>query len=144
MAEVAKGITFEAFKGRPYVEGVGRRKRAVARVRLYPQGTGVFIVNNKTVQEYFSRMQDLHHLMEPLRLTGLEGKFDVTVKVEGGGATGQAGAIRLGLARALLLVDPNLRPLLKQHGLLTRDPREKERKKPGLKRARKAPQSPKR
>ncbi len=144
MAAVVEGITFEAFKGRSYVEGVGRRKRAVARVRLYPGGTGVFIVNNKPAQDYFVREQDLHHLLEPLRLAGMEGKLDITVKVEGGGLTGQAGAVRLGLARALLLVDPGLRPLLKQHGMLTRDPREKERKKPGLRRARKAPQSPKR
>ncbi|WP_448592560.1 30S ribosomal protein S9 [Thermoflexus hugenholtzii] len=144
MAVAMEGITFEAFKGRSYVEGVGRRKRAVARVRLYTGGTGVFIVNNKPVQDYFVRPQDLHHLFEPLRLVGLEGKLDVTVKVEGGGLTGQAGAVRLGLARALLAIDPSLRPLLKQHGMLTRDPREKERKKPGLKRARKAPQSPKR
>lgn len=144
MAAVVEGLTFEAFRGRPYVEGVGRRKRAVARVRLYTGGRGVFIVNNKPVQDYFVREQDLHHLFEPLRLAGLEGKLDVTVRVEGGGLTGQAGAIRLGLARALLLVDPGLRPLLKQHGMLTRDPREKERKKPGLRRARKAPQSPKR
>ncbi|MCS7251433.1 MAG: 30S ribosomal protein S9 [Thermoflexus sp.] len=139
-----QGITLEAFKGRPYVEGVGRRKEAVARVRLYAGGSGVFIVNNKPVQDYFVREQDLHHLVEPLRLTGMEGKLDVTVKVEGGGLTGQAGAIRLGLARALLRLDPNLRLLLKQHGMLTRDPREKERKKPGLRGARKAPQSPKR
>lgn len=144
MAAVVEGITFEAFKGRPYVEGVGRRKRATARVRLYTGGNGVFIVNNKPLQDYFARPQDIHHIFEPLRLVGMEGKLDVTVKVEGGGLTGQAGAIRLGLARALLLLDPNLRPLLKQHGMLTRDPREKERKKPGLRRARKAPQSPKR
>ncbi|MBO9362402.1 MAG: 30S ribosomal protein S9 [Thermoflexus sp.] len=144
MAGATGGITFEAFKGRSYVEGVGRRKRAVARVRLYTGGTGVFIVNDKPVQDYFVRPQDLHHLLEPLRLVGLEGKLDVTVKVEGGGLTGQAGAVRLGLARALLAIDPSLRPSLKQRGMLTRDPREKERKKPGLKQARKAPQSPKR
>jgi small subunit ribosomal protein S9 len=101
-------------------------------------------VNDKPVQDYFVRPQDLHHLLEPLRLVGLEGKLDVTVKVEGGGLTGQAGAVRLGLARALLAIDPSLRPSLKQRGMLTRDPREKERKKPGLKQARKAPQSPKR
>lgn len=144
MAVVVEGITFEAFKGRPYVEGIGRRKRAVARVRLYTGGNGIFIVNNKPLQDYFVREQDLHHLLEPLRLAGMEGKLDVTVKVEGGGLTGQAGAVRLGLARALLAIDPGLRPLLKAHGMLTRDPREKERKKPGLRRARKAPQSPKR
>ncbi|WP_376793105.1 30S ribosomal protein S9 [Thermoflexus sp.] len=144
MAAVVEEITFEAFKGRNYVEGVGRRKRAVARVRLYAGGSGIFIVNNKPARDYFAREQDLYHLFEPLRLTGMEGKLDVTVKVEGGGLTGQAGAIRLGLARALVLLDSSLRPLLKQHGMLTRDPREKERKKPGLRSARKAPQSPKR
>ncbi len=141
---VVEGITFKAFKGRPYVEGLGRRKRAVARVRLYTGGNGIFIVNNKPLQDYFIREQDLRHLLEPLRLAGMEGKLDVTVKVEGGGLTGQAGAVRLGLARALLAIDPGLRSLLKAHGMLTRDPREKERQKPGLRRARKAPQSPKR
>lgn len=126
-----------------YHEGLGRRKLSTARVRLYT-GDGVIIVNDKPANEYFSREIDLHTLTKPLKVAGLENSFDVSVKVRGGGVTGQAGAISLGVARALLKVDPELRASLRQHGLLTRDPRAKERKKPGLKRARKAPQYTKR
>ena len=126
-----------------YYQGTGRRKSATARVRLYP-GDGTIIVNDKPVEEYFSRKRDILHLSEPLRVTDTQDGFDVTVKVKGGGICGQAGAVRHGIARALLEVDPNLRPTLRKSGLLTRDPRAKERKKPGLKRARKAPQYTKR
>jgi small subunit ribosomal protein S9 len=126
-----------------YYQGTGRRKSATARVRLYP-GDGTIIVNDKPVEEYFSRKRDILHLSEPLRVTDTQDGFDVTVKVKGGGIYGQAGAVRHGIARALLEVDPNLRPTLRKSGLLTRDPRAKERKKPGLKRARKAPQYTKR
>ena len=128
---------------RRYYEGVGRRKRAVARVRLFP-GSGDFVVNGRSLQEYFTRQWHLLHLLEPLKVTNTEGRFDISVKVKGGGITGQAGAIRLGIARALVKYDPNLRPVLRKGGFLTRDPREKERKKYGLKRARKAPQYTKR
>jgi len=126
-----------------YYQGTGRRKSATARVRLYP-GDGTIIVNDKPVEEYFSRKRDILHLSEPLRVTDTQDGFDVTVKVKGGGIYGQAGAVRHGIARALLEVDPNLRSTLRKSGLLTRDPRAKERKKPGLKRARKAPQYTKR
>jgi small subunit ribosomal protein S9 len=127
-----------------YYEGLGRRKAATARVRLYPSGDGSILVNNRPVDEYFGREWDLKHLHEPLVVTDNTGRFDVSVHVKGGGITGQAGAIRLGIARALLKVDPEYRPTLRRLGLLTRDPRAKERKKPGLKRARKAPQYTKR
>ncbi|MFN3761898.1 MAG: 30S ribosomal protein S9, partial [Anaerolineae bacterium] len=121
-----------------YYEGVGRRKEATARVRLYPGGDGKFVVNDRPLQEYFVREIDVMRLMEPLKVTGMEGRFNISVRVKGGGISGQAGAVRLGLARALLQVDPQLRLLLRQKGLLTCDARVKERKKPGLKRARKA------
>ncbi len=127
-----------------YYEGLGRRKTATARVRLYPGGDGTIIVNNKPADEYFGREWDLRHLAEPLILTDNVNRFNVSVLVKGGGITGQAGAIRLGIARALLKADPDYRPTLRKYGLLTRDPRAKERKKPGLKRARKAPQYTKR
>ena len=127
-----------------YYEGVGRRKMATARVRLYPGGDGSFVVNERPLDEYFGRDVSLVLLKEPLTVTETEGRFDVSVKVKGGGITGQAGAIRLGIARALLKVDPDLRPVLRKGGFLSRDAREKERKKPGLKGARKAPQYTKR
>lgn len=127
-----------------YYEGLGRRKTASARVRLHTGGDGSFVVNDKPVEDYFSRDVDQIFISEALKVTGTEGRFKVTVKVEGGGVTGQAGAVRLGVARALLKADPSYRDVLRDHGLLTRDPRAKERKKPGLKRARKAPQYTKR
>lgn len=126
-----------------YYEAVGRRKRAVARVRLYP-GDGQIVINDKGLQEYFGRTQDWQSVLAPLQLTEHENAFNLSVLVKGGGITGQAHAIRHGVARALLVVDPNLRKTLRRAGFLTRDPREKERKKPGLKRARKAPQYTKR
>ena len=127
-----------------YYEGLGRRKTASARVRLYPGGDGTILVNNRPADEYFSRDWDLKHLAEPLVATNNAGRFNVTVLVQGGGVTGQSGAVRLGIARALLKADPEYRPTLRKFGLLTRDARAKERKKPGLKRARKAPQYTKR
>ena len=122
-----------------YYEGVGRRKEAVARVRV-TRGSGNFIVNQKPLNVYFSRMGDLDDILAPYKVSGEEmSKYDVTVVVDGGGVTGQTDAVKLGLARALCLMNPEYRPILRKAGLLTRDPREKERKKPGLKRARKAP-----
>ncbi len=127
-----------------YYEAVGRRKMATARVRLFPEGDGIIVVNDRPLEEYFARSVDVLHLKEPLRVTATENRFNISVMVKGGGVSGQAGAIRLGIARALLKVDPDLRPILRQGGFLTRDARIKERKKPGLKRARKAPQYTKR
>lgn len=127
-----------------YYEGLGRRKTATARVRLHTGGSGNFTVNDKPIQDYFSRDTDQVHINEALKVTGTDGRFNVTVKVTGGGVTGQAGAVRLGIARALLKADPEYRKVLREHGMLTRDSRAKERKKPGLKRARKAPQYTKR
>lgn len=127
-----------------YYQGTGRRKTAIARVRLFP-GSGDFVVNGKSAEEYFGA-RDLFHKMiaQPLELTGNTASFNVLVKVRGGGPSGQAGAVRHGVARALLDLDAELRPTLKKAGLLTRDPRVKERKKAGLKRARKRPQYTKR
>ena len=126
-----------------YYYSTGRRKEAVARVRLY-EGTGKIIINDKPVEEYFGKAHDRFRAVEPLQVVGLKEGFDVVVKVNGGGTTGQSGAIRHGIARALLELDPDHRPVLRSGGFLTRDPRAKERKKPGLKRARKAPQYTKR
>jgi small subunit ribosomal protein S9 len=123
--------------------GTGRRKTAVARVRLLP-GEGEIVVNGRSLVEHFGNAIDEADVRMPFRVTGTEGKFNAIIKVEGGGVTGQAGAIRHGLARALLQLDPERRLPLRQAGLLTRDPRMKERKKYGLKRARKAPQYTKR
>lgn len=127
-----------------YYEGVGRRKMATARVRIYPEGQGRIIVNDKPAEQYFPRIGDMDRILEPLKVTGGEGRYDITILVKGGGITGQADAVSHGLARALLKYNPDFRPLLRKAGLLTRDAREKERKKPGLKRARKAPQYTKR
>ena len=127
-----------------YYEAVGRRKAATARVRLFPGGEGTIVVNGRPFDEYFAREVDGLQLREPLKVTAAEDRFNISVKVKGGGVSGQAGAIRLGIARALLKVDPDLRPILRKGGFLTRDARVKERKKPGLKRARKAPQYTKR
>lgn len=126
-----------------YFEGIGRRKTATARVRLYP-GDGEVIVNDRPFEEYFPRLRDQKIALAPLEAVRMRHAFGVSIKVEGGGVSGQAGAVAHGLARALLQVNPELRPVLRQGGFLTRDPREKERKKPGLKRARKAPQYTKR
>lgn len=121
-----------------YYEGIGRRKTSTARVRVM-SGSGNFLVNNKSLAEYFTRMGDVDIILEPLRVTGFEGKLDVSVHVKGGGVSGQTGAVRHGLARALILMDPELREMMRPGGFLSRDSRMKERKKPGLKRARKAP-----
>ena len=126
-----------------YFYGTGRRKSAVARVRLYP-GAGAFVINGRPMEEVFNRPLHQAQILTPLRATGNAGKFNVQVKVEGGGITGWAGAIRHGIARALVAADENTKPQLRKLGLLTRDPRVKERKKYGLKRARKAPQYTKR
>lgn len=121
-----------------YYEGIGRRKESSARVRV-TSGTGAVVINEKAAEQYFPREGDVARVVAPLRVTELEGKLDVSVLVSGGGVSGQVGAVRHGLARALLEMDENLRPALRRAGLLTRDARIKERKKPGLKRARKAP-----
>jgi small subunit ribosomal protein S9 len=126
-----------------YHHGTGRRKTSIARVRLYP-GAGSFVVNDKPVEEYFSREVDVRTVYAPLRATNTTEQFHISVKVSGGGITGQAGAVSHGIARALQAANPELRPTLRQGGFLTRDARAKERKKPGLKRARKAPQYTKR
>ncbi|MEG6616930.1 30S ribosomal protein S9 [Peptococcaceae bacterium 1198_IL3148] len=123
--------------------GTGRRKNAVARVYLIP-GEGKLVVNNKTVDNYFGRKTLEMIIRQPLEITGVVGRFDVMCKVHGGGTAGQAGAVRHGIARALVQADPNLRPVLKRAGFLTRDPRMKERRKYGLKKARRAPQFSKR
>ena len=127
-----------------YYEAVGRRKAATARVRLFPGGEGHIIINDRPLEQYFGREKDILALTGPLKATATDNRFNVSVLVRGGGMTGQSDAIRLGIARALLKVDPELRPILRRGGFLTRDSREKERKKPGLKRARKAPQYTKR
>ena len=123
--------------------GTGRRKSSVARVRLVP-GNGQIIVNGKESQDYFKKKTLEMIIRQPLVLTETEGRFDVLVNAHGGGTTGQAGAVRLGIARALLKADPEYRTALKSAGFLTRDPRMKERKKYGLKGARRAPQFSKR
>ncbi len=121
-----------------YFEGIGRRKRATARVRIV-SGEGAIVVNDKPAEEYFPRLGDLRKIKDTLRVAGYEDKLDISVMVNGGGITGQSSAVSHGLARALLKMDENLRPQLRKAGALTRDARIKERKKPGLKRARKAP-----
>jgi len=126
-----------------YYEAVGRRKAATARVRLFPEGDGTIVVNERPVGEYFQDLA-IFQLKEPLQVTATEGRFNVSIKVKGGGINGQAGAIRLGIARALVKVNPDLQPILRKGGFLTRDARVAERKKPGLRGARKAPQYTKR
>lgn len=126
-----------------YYYGLGRRKSAVARVRLYP-GTGTVVVNGSPLESVIFRASARQDMMRPLTVTESANRFNVQVKVDGGGNTGWAGAIRLGIARALVVADETNRRPLRANGLLTRDPREKERKKFGLKRARKAPQFTKR
>ena len=128
---------------KPYFYGTGRRKKSVARVRLYP-GTGAITVNGKNVDEYFGLETLKLIIAQPFGVSETEGKFDVVANVAGGGLSGQAGAIRHGIARALVVADAENRPALKKAGFLTRDPRMKERKKYGLKGARRAPQFSKR
>ncbi len=129
---------------KPYMYGTGRRKSSVARVHLFPGGTGKITVNNRDIDDYFGLDTLKLIVRQPLATTSLTDKVDIVATVTGGGVTGQAGAIRHGIARALLLVDETYRPALKAAGFLTRDPRMKERKKPGLKGARRAPQFSKR
>jgi small subunit ribosomal protein S9 len=126
-----------------YVEAVGRRKTATARVRLYA-GTGEIVVNERPYTQYFGRALDQMMVLQPLNLVGAAATYNISVKVNGGGESGQAEAVRMGIARALIAGDTALRGALKAAGFLTRDARAKERKKPGLKRARKAPQYTKR
>jgi len=126
-----------------HANGTGRRKEAVARVRIVP-GTGQWTINGRSLDAYFPNKVHQQIVSEPFVTLGAEGKFDVIARIVGGGVTGQAGALRLGVARALTLVDPENRPPLKKAGFLTRDARVKERKKYGLKKARKAPQYSKR
>lgn len=121
-----------------YYEGIGRRKTSSARVRIMT-GNGQYIINDKQAEAYFPRLMDMKKIVAPLLAAEMEDRFDISVKVKGGGITGQAGAVCHGLARALVKMDPELRPVMRAGGLLTRDSRMKERKKPGLKRARKAP-----
>jgi small subunit ribosomal protein S9 len=121
-----------------FYEGIGRRKNSSARVRV-SRGTGAITVNQKPAKEYFTRFGDMIQITRPLREVGQEGHLDVTIVVRGGGVSGQASAVRHGLARALVKMDPEFQPILRKAGHLTRDARIKERKKPGLKRARKAP-----
>lgn len=129
---------------RKYIEAVGRRKTAVARVRLYDGGTGQFLVNSQPLDTYFPAVSLQAPVRSPFAATGTVQRFDVSVHVRGGGIHSQADAVRLGIARALQKADETLRMPLRAASLLTRDPREKERKKPGLKRARRAPQWQKR
>ena len=131
------------FEGKPYFYGTGRRKSSVARVRVY-NGTGKIVINDRELDDYFGLETLKLIVRQPLTLTGTTDKFDIICRVAGGGVTGQAGAIRHGIARALLQYDAELRAELKKAGLLTRDPRMKERKKYGLKGARRAPQFSKR
>jgi small subunit ribosomal protein S9 len=126
-----------------YSYGTGRRKTAVARVRLLP-GNGAVIINGTPLEEVFPHHEQRRTILQPLLVTDALSKYSAMIKVAGGGTSGQSGAISHGIARALVVADESLKPVLRQYGLLTRDPRVKERKKPGLKRARKAPQYTKR
>jgi len=131
------------YETKPYFYGTGRRKKSVARVRVY-SGNGSITINGRDIDDYFGLDTLKLIVRQPLTVGEVEGKFDIVVRVAGGGISGQAGAIRHGLSRALLQYDENLRPVLKKAGFLTRDPRMKERKKYGLKAARRAPQFSKR
>ena len=134
----------KAAKKKTQFWGTGRRKKAVARVRLIPGGSGNIVINGRSIDDYCDLDTVKLVIRQPLVLTGKESAYDVFVNVCGGGVTGQAGAIRLGIARALITSEPELRSVVKKEGFLTRDPRMKERKKYGLKKARKAPQFSKR
>lgn len=131
-------------KKRTYLFAVGRRKTAIARVRLHKKGTGIYQVNGQPVEKYFNTLEMLQVAKAPIDLLSLQTQDDITVRVSGGGKRGQADSVRHGLARVLVKLDPEYRTQLKQAGYLTRDPRAKERKKYGLKRARRAPQWQKR
>ena len=132
------------YDSNPYFYGTGRRKSSVARVRVYPNGTGAITINGRDIDDYFGLDTLKLIVRQPMELTETVGAFDIDCTVTVGGVTGQAGAIRHGLSRALLQYNEELRPTLKKAGLLTRDPRMKERKKYGLKKARRAPQFSKR
>ena len=129
---------------KPYLYGTGRRKSSVARVHVYPNGTGTITINGRSIDEYFGLDTLKMIVRQPLVATATEGKVDIVATVKGGGVSGQAGALRHGIARALLLAADENRAILKKAGFLTRDPRMKERKKYGLKAARRAPQFSKR
>jgi small subunit ribosomal protein S9 len=145
--ETAQDAPGRAVARRPVVTGnaagTGRRKEAIARVRISP-GSGQWLINGRTLDVYFPNKVHQQLVSEPFVTLGAEGQFDVVARISGGGVTGQAGALRLGVTRALILVDPENRPALKKAGFVTRDARVKERKKYGLKKARKAPQYSKR
>ncbi len=128
---------------KPLVQATGRRKRSIARVRLHP-GTGVVTVNKKPVSDFFPSESQVMHATEPLRTVTVEESYDIDATIHGGGFSGQSGALRLGIARGLIELHPDERATLKAEGMLTRDPRKKESKKYGLKKARKAPQYSKR
>lgn len=128
---------------KPIVQATGRRKSSVARVRMY-EGTGAMELNGRPLEDYFPQLALRLRVLEPLKLTDSDGRYDIKAKIEGGGLTGQSDALRLGIARALVGADPELRPTLKREGLLTRDARRVERKKYGLRKARRAPQFTKR
>lgn len=128
---------------KPLVQATGRRKSSVARVRLY-EGSGSFKLNERSLENYFPQPALRMRVLEPLKVAEAEGRYDIHAKLEGGGFTGQSDALRLGIARALVEVDPELRPVLKKEGLLRRDARRVERKKYGLRKARRAPQFTKR
>jgi small subunit ribosomal protein S9 len=141
---LADTIKSDTTKGE-YYYGMGRRKTAVARVRLFPNGDGSITVNGKTVQSYFGQRSTLTAMIaSPFSALDLNNTYTITIRVVGGGTSGQAGAIRHALSRALVRINPDFKLSLRRAGYLTRDPRMKERKKPGLKRARKAPQYTKR
>ncbi|KKT35879.1 MAG: 30S ribosomal protein S9 [Parcubacteria group bacterium GW2011_GWA2_44_12] len=141
---IIKGKKSDIFKGRKYFFGLGRRKSSIAKVRIYAEGKGHMYVNNREYRQYFPHFEFQKIITHSLDVAKQRASFDVSIVTSGGGMRGQVESIRLGIARALVIADPELRFVLKQAGLLTRDPRVKERKKPGLKGARKAPQWAKR
>lgn len=142
--DVEDGEMLAGKKKAEYLYGVGKRKTAIAQVRVFKKGDGKIVINEKPVKKYCATPNLVEKVMSPLKIVGQQDKLDVSAKVKGGGSTAQAEAVRHGIARALLLLNANFRKPLKKAGHLTRDPRKKERKKPGLKRARKAPQWKKR
>lgn len=138
-----KDSVVKVFSGK-YIQAIGRRKTSVAQVRLYEKGSGDIVVNNLTGLEYFKKEDNINIALQPLKAVSKIKDFNISVVVKGGGILGQLDAVRHGIARALIEIDPELKSILKTSGYITRDPRKKERKKPGLKKARKAPQWSKR
>jgi small subunit ribosomal protein S9 len=134
----------EVSKGGSYIYAIGRRKTAIAKVRLIKNGKGLMTVNGHPMEEFFTTYESRSMIMSPIKIAGLEGAIDVSAEVTGGGVNGQADAVRLGISRALCELNPTYRKTLKKLGYLKRDPRAKERKKPGLRKARRAPQWSKR